>query len=272
MITYQVESHNCHLQVYERGNTNSQIAILFLHGGPGSGANAIMELWAFKELELNYPCIYFDQRGSGVSNYDISQGLTLQDIVHDVYVIIEHIKKNHHYDEIILWGGSFGGYLAALCLEKYPQLVDRCILSSPAITFNRNQSLEFFHRMQKQYQKRLNAQDTFEVPEIFFSHPEVRKFIFSSMNPSKSLKHICAMGSWFYLHTFEHFFKDIQIPVLVLQGKDDLICKAQNIEEEMKTNKNKCIHYLAFEHCGHAVFEDKKEEFIESIIHYIGGR
>lgn len=267
MITYTLHSNQCRLQVYA-SYKNNKIGVLFLHGGPGSGANAIMKLSAFQTLEKEYTCVYFDQRGSGKSYYDLQQGLSIEDITNDVLLVARDMKQRWRLDKIILWGGSFGGLLASLCLEQFIDEFDGVILSSPAITFSRQQAIDFFHRMQNMYIEKININNNSTktiTPEQLFLDKDFREFIFSSSNPSQSLKHICAMSTWFYLHTFENLFNCITIPTLVLQGKEDPICIYQNITNEIQHITNSNIQYYLFDNCGHEVFKDKEKECIEKI-------
>lgn len=280
MSMYYLPTKDCSLAVYERGVSNASIGILFLHGGPGSGAKAIMDLPAFQALEEAYPCTYFDQRGCGKSTYDLFlhryKGLPMEDITYDVYLVALDMKKRRNLSKIILWGGSFGGCLAALCLERFPELFAGCVLSSPAITFHREQSLAFFQRMQEPYKARFTTssilpfpKEAMMTPEAFFMNPEVRSFIFSSANPSNSLRHICAMGEWFFQHHFHGLLASLKIPCLLLQGKEDPICIYQNIDHELKTCKNPLLSYHLYENCGHAVFEDQPQEFVREIVTFI---
>lgn len=281
MSMYYLPTKDCSLAVYERGVSNASIGILFLHGGPGSGAKAIMDLPAFQTLEEIYPCTYFDQRGCGKSTYDLSKhrykGLHMEDITHDVYLVALNMKKRRNLSKIILWGGSFGGCLAALCLERFPELFAGCILSSPAITFHRTQSLAFFQRMQEPYKARFttssapSAEEVMITPEAFFMNPKVCSFIFSSANPSNSLRHICAMGEWFFQHHFHGLLSSLRIPCLVMQGKEDPICIYQNIDKEIKETQNPLLSYHLYENCGHAVFEDQSEAFVNEIIDFMEG-
>lgn len=273
MEAYEVASNACNLQVYTAGNKTSKVAILCLHGGPGSGAKAIMELPAFQALAKSYLCVYFDQRGSGNSFYDITKGIRLEDITQDVFVVLQDMKERYDFTHILLWGGSFGGCLAALCMKQFPEEFDGFILSSPAITFSRQEALAFFKRMQAPYQKRFTrgilSIDTSLLPEDLFKNEELRSFIYSSMNPSNSLQHICAMSTWFFLQDFHHLFQTVQRPVLVLQGKDDPICRYENIERELSLGEAENVCYILYENCGHAVFEDKEEEFVKEINRFI---
>lgn len=93
MERYQIQSKDCLLQVYACGSFDSDTAIVFLHGGPGSGAQAILELPAFRSLEKDALCIHFDQRGSGASNYDLKKGLSIDTITRDVQRVIQDTKE-----------------------------------------------------------------------------------------------------------------------------------------------------------------------------------
>lgn len=276
MFSYTTISNQTELQVYAKGNNTSKIAILFLHGGPGSGAQPLMDLPAFQKLEESYLCIYYDQRGSGQSRYDIRKGISIDDLIDDVHHVVESIYARWNVTSLYLWGGSFGGCIASLCIESLPKDFKGFILSSPAITFTRIQALSFFHNMEKNYTSRVPVNMKHNVselakltPEEFFSNPLVTSFIFSEMNTSNSLKHICAMSSWFFNHPFYECLKNANIPTLVLQGEDDTICLAHIIREAISTMNNPQIAYQEFSKCGHAVFEDRSNEFVESIKNFI---
>ncbi|MFQ6860435.1 MAG: alpha/beta fold hydrolase [Beduini sp.] len=276
MNTYSIKSHNIYLQVYALGNSQAKTAVLFLHGGPGSGAMPVIELPAFQAFEKDYLCLHFDQRGSGKSNYDLKEGLPIELITDDVLTVVKDSKERYNFTSLFLWGGSFGGCLASLCMERFPSEFNGVILSSPAITFNREQALDSYKRMSAPYQKRMDPSMQNELqplddptPEAFFSLSKVRDFIFSPQNTISSIQHIAAMSSWFFNHVFPHLFDEASIPTLILQGKEDPICLYQNIDQQINMTSNKLIQYHLLEACGHAVFEDQKETFIDLIKTFI---
>lgn len=272
MQSYVINNNGCNLQIYAKGKRDTSTSILFLHGGPGSGAKPIMDLPAFQALEKIYHCVYFDQRGSGQSHYDLTKGLTIDTITSDVKAVAMDIKQRWKHTQIILWGGSFGGTLAALCIEKFPTIFTGCILSSPAISFTRAQGVGFYERMAASYTARMEGEENGHQPmepETFFSSPQTKEMIFSPRNPSNSLRHICAMSSWFFSHSFPHLFQETKIPMLVLQGKDDPICPYQYIDEQLTSHQYPQIKYYLIEHCGHAVFEDQQALFINYIQTFI---
>ena len=235
-----------------------------------------MELSAFQTLSQKFHCIYFDQRGSGLSEYDLRNGLSIETITNDVLQIVASIKERWGIQNLFLWGGSFGGCLASLCLERFAEQFCGVILSSPAITFCREEALEFYNLMKKPYTHRFNDSviKTFKTlddatPEEFFSIPQVRQFVYSDLNPSQSLRHICAMSSWFYQHSFKNMIKNIETPTLIMQGKDDPICQYQYIDNQIIKYNNPNIEYYLYDQCGHEVFIDKESEFIYNMEQFI---
>jgi pimeloyl-ACP methyl ester carboxylesterase len=266
-MNYKLFSNNCELQIYAQGDLNSKTGILFLHGGPGSGAKAIMELPVFQSFHQDYCCIYFDQRGSGESLYNLQKGLSIQLITDDVSLVVNDMKKRFNLDKVVLFGCSFGGCLACLSIEQ-GVLVDKVILSSPAILFSRRQAIELFDGMKENYTSRVSSQfkkvlSSFEgKPELFFKDDLISNYIYSKLNPSNSLRHTAAMSDWFFKHFFTDVIRNIKIPTLILQGEDDKICIAKNIVDVIHEAQNPNIEFQLYSNCGHAVFEDKEQEFI----------
>lgn len=275
MNTYQCVRPDCKLQVYAKGNATSGIGILFLHGGPGSGAQAIMELPAFQRLEEFFHCTYFDQRGCGASSYPIEKGIKMEDIIADVEAVAKDLKQRWNLNYLFLWGGSFGGYLASLCMERIHGIFDGCMLSSPAITFSRKQAMEMYEHMKTPYEQRMPAlseqalSSDVDTPEAFFQNPMIRDFIFSEKNNSNSLRHICAMSSWFFQHHFPNLFTNLPVPTLVLQGKDDPICKYEVLDKQLEKHKHPNLTYFLLPGAGHAVFQDKEDDFVKYIKAFI---
>ena len=269
MERYQIQSKDCLLQVYACGRFDRGTAIIFLHGGPGSGAQAIMELPAFRALEEDALCIHFDQRGSGASSYDLKKGLCIDTLTNDVLRVIQDTRSRWSVKRLYVWGGSFGGCLAALCLERFAQELTGCILSSPAISFSRSQLLEQFESMSAAFRVRMKelpqkAEDP-PTPEALFAMEDFRAFIYSADNPSKSLRHICAMSSWFFQHSFHGLFDACEVPLLILQGKDDPVCSWRTLYDELAACERKTIIKRFYEHSGHEVFTDQRDAFLKEI-------
>ena len=134
MERYQIQSKDCLLQVYACGSFDSDTAIVFLHGGPGSGAQAILELPAFRSLEKDALCIHFDQRGSGASNYDLKKGLSIDTITRDVQRVIQDTKAPVYMGRLLwrLSGCLVSGEICAGADRLYSELTGNRLQSFTA--------------------------------------------------------------------------------------------------------------------------------------------
>lgn len=107
----------------EFGNSHGK-PILVFHGGPGGCGKASYA--TFADLR-KYRVIVFDQRGCGKSLPSGSlQNNNTQSLLNDAKRLINFLKIK---EKIILRGASWGSTLALLFAEKYPQMVDKLLLS-----------------------------------------------------------------------------------------------------------------------------------------------
>lgn len=113
-----VINKDAHMPVYVRGNFQSDVIVLFLHGGPGGNASQATFIPSFQDLESAYTLAYWDQRASGLSqgNPDKST-FTVEQFVEDTYFVVEAIKLRYPGKKIFLFGHSWGGALAAAYLS-----------------------------------------------------------------------------------------------------------------------------------------------------------
>lgn len=107
----------------ELGNPEGQ-PILVFHGGPGGRCRAG---WAdFADLK-EYRVIMFDQRGSGRSlPLGCLKKNDTENLLNDAMRLLTHLKIK---EKIILRGGSWGATLALLFAERYPERVEKMLLS-----------------------------------------------------------------------------------------------------------------------------------------------
>lgn len=100
------------------GNIDSNVFILFLHGGPGGGSFGYNQGYASDKLEEEYAVVYLDQRGNGASqgNYD-RETLTIEQNSDDIYQLVQFLKAEYG-EEIVLFlaGHSWGGLTSAHAL------------------------------------------------------------------------------------------------------------------------------------------------------------
>ncbi len=105
----------------ESGNPNGQPAV-FVHGGPGGGAQP--ECRQFFD-PAHYRIILFDQRGCGKSRPHASlEANTTWDLVADM----ERIRETLGIDKWLVFGGSWGSTLALAYSETHPERVTHLVL------------------------------------------------------------------------------------------------------------------------------------------------
>lgn len=105
------------MPVWVRGNVDSNVFVLFLHGGPGGSSYIEALNHSFEETENHYALVYWDQRASGVSHGQSSSTLLSSDqFVEDLDMVIRLIEQKYNNPSIFLLGHSWGGLLGAMYL------------------------------------------------------------------------------------------------------------------------------------------------------------
>ncbi|CAA6808725.1 MAG: Unknown protein [uncultured Aureispira sp.] len=139
-----LEVNNTRLHLETFGDPNNQ-AIIFLHGGPGTGDyrafTRMLERYDGYALTDSFFVIMYDQRGAGLSRRygDINAAysnsvpeLSLANYLQDLEGIVDHFSPNQ---KIILFGHSWGGMHAMMYVNAHPEKVAAVILSEPG-SFN----------------------------------------------------------------------------------------------------------------------------------------
>src|SRR3712207_597933 len=84
---FHVKNKGAEMPVWVRGNTNSGVFIVWLHGGPGgSSLNTVGREPYFRNvLEPSYAVVYYDQRASGNAQGKIDEStLTVGQFAQDL--------------------------------------------------------------------------------------------------------------------------------------------------------------------------------------------
>lgn len=107
------------LPIWVRGNLNSGIIIITVHGGPGGTSQGFVLSDGFKSLEKDYGVLYWDQRFSGLAggNPDKST-LTIDQFVDDLSNVVILAKHKYPDHKFFILGHSWGGGLSAAFLGK----------------------------------------------------------------------------------------------------------------------------------------------------------
>ncbi len=102
--------------------------VIFIHGGPG--ADYKNGLNARYLADDGYYVVFFDQRGTGLSQRHPYGTFTMQQAIDDLEGVIAHYKTSPA-QPVFLFGHSWGAILAAGYINQHPFQIDGAIFAEP---------------------------------------------------------------------------------------------------------------------------------------------
>jgi proline iminopeptidase len=137
----RIESGDGHRLWHQQRGSSDGIALLWLHGGPGSGAS-------LRHAELidgaRYRLILADQRGCGRS--EPAGELRNNSLLH-LIEDIERLRRHLGIARFLLGGGSWGATLAICHAARYPRSVAGLVLRAPFLA-ERNEIARLFQPLE----------------------------------------------------------------------------------------------------------------------------
>lgn len=105
-----------------RGKDIKNPVLLFLHGGPGASATALLRKYN-SDLEDHFTVVYWDQRNSGksFSPKTSKEDIKVANYVADVHYLTTYLKQKFKVDQIFLVGHSWGSRLGLYAIQKHPE-------------------------------------------------------------------------------------------------------------------------------------------------------
>ena len=147
--TFTNKTANIHYKIFgEKGKP-----VFVINGGPGLSSNYLNDFarQLSSDEKNHFRVILFDQRGTGQSTVPAFTKYTINipNTIEDIRLLQDslQLKKMH------IIGHAYGGALAMLYASKYPNSVDKVILSSSV-----GMNLDYVEPMQASLKLRLNAQ------------------------------------------------------------------------------------------------------------------
>lgn len=118
-----VNGTKLHAETY--GNPDNSM-VVFLHGGPGSDYQNGLNV---KQLANNgYYVVFYDQRGTGLSQRHDKNSYSIQLYLDDLTSVIEHYRTSPN-QKVFLFGHSWGAMLTAAYINVYPDRIDGAIFA-----------------------------------------------------------------------------------------------------------------------------------------------
>lgn len=257
--------------------------ILIINGGPGMNSNGFAGV-AQKIANMGYQTIIFDQRGTGNSKLASinSQTITMDLMVDD----IEQLRRELKIDKWTILGHSFGGLLACAYYAKYSSSVQKLVFSSSG-----GVNLNFLNYVNDNIQSNLTQtqRDSLNYYQNKISNGDtsiktLRKradFLANAYLFDKEFKDIIAdrllevnftinnlvfrdlMNSKF---DYTNHFRDQDIPVLILQGTNDIINMQSALEIRNSFGNAKIVELID---CAHYGWLDNPIEFFEILLDFL---
>lgn len=257
--------------------------ILIINGGPGMNCEGFGGI-AQELAKMEYQTIIYDQRGTGksiVENIN-SESITMDLMVED----IENLRKHLKIKQWTIFGHSFGGIMASYYATKHPETIEKLLFSSSGglnmnftsyvqerlnnnLTKIQRDSLGYFQnkldegdtsfetlKLRAKYLANAYVFDKSKAPiiaerltQIKF---EINRLVFQDL---RKIKFDCTNS-----------FKNFKKPVLVLQGKNDIISTetAQEITNAFPNSK-----LILLDNCGHYGWLDAKDHYLKSINQFL---
>lgn len=115
-----VRHKDADMPAYIHGNGSEKIFLIILHGGPGGIGLSYRTNTIKSDIEKECAVVYFDQRGSGMSQGSYSEsGINIDIMAEDILALVKVIKHKYGSDSrFFLMGHSWGGALGPATLLK----------------------------------------------------------------------------------------------------------------------------------------------------------
>jgi proline iminopeptidase len=291
IISVFANGQNLYIKTY--GNKKDK-AIIFIHGGPSGNSTLFEGTTAQKLAHLGFYVIAYDRRGEGRST-DLNATFTYNEAFQD----LNAIYKKYNLKKATLLAHSFGGLVATLYTEKYPQNVSKLILAGALFS----QQETYDHILNSLKKKYLKISDSKNLNKISYvekldkSSAGYRKHCFDLAsdnnyfkmpNPTKQSKKLYTdyeksnffktnirnknAPLLFYQNEKQNnietrsSLKNIKangVSIYAIYGKDDRIFSSAQITSiQDLVGKN---HFALLNNCSHYLFVDQQKEFLYHI-------
>ena len=271
-------------------NPEAKASIVISHGFCEFTAKFDEVVYYF--FEAGYSVFIFDYRGHGYSERFVSDLSKVHIDSYDEYLddlesfITKIVKKYSPQKKLLLYGHSMGGAIAALFLERFPEVFSCAILSSPMLEMNFGTKSDFFVLLLMYYSKifhfgkrYVQGQSGFDgVPDFEGSgclSKERYEDIFSKRIADKNYYTFGATRSWVLasikaIKYIQRHKKNIKTPILLFQAEYDNMVKPGG--QNMFVDKSKNAKLVIIRGSKHEIYNaDKKirEEYYNQIFDFL---
>lgn len=249
--------------------------MLLLHGGPGFDHSGY-KTGNLGELRDAAQLVMYDHRGQGRSDRRPLDELTLDVWADDVVRLCDALEIQNP----IVFGASFGSFVAQRYLGRHPEHPSKVILASTAAHKDNELVVETF--------RRLGGEEAATAAHNFLHDPtDEHRMAYRELcgphytrqpgNPFDAASRVVLtpeVGShWFSGESLTFDTRSdlarAQCPVLVMQGVDDPITPFSLGEEVAANLPADLVTFERFDEAGHGLGRDEPEHFLAAIRSFI---
>jgi proline iminopeptidase len=256
--------------------------VLVINGGPGMNCEGFASLADL--LMGNNQIILYDQRGTGESELKKvdSTTVTMDLMAKDIETLRNHLKIKNW----IVLGHSFGGMLAQYYASKYPEHISGMILSSSG-----GIDMELFNNVGNTITSRLSKSDKDSLnywskiidkgDTTFYARYQQAKYLAPAYLYNKkyvpliaerltqgktAINELVFKDLYKINYDCKSQLKSFKKPVLIIQGKQDIIPKKIADKEHSVLNNSTLV---LIDKCCHYGWLEQKDKYISTVEKFI---
>jgi len=272
-------------------------AVVFIHGGPGGNSTLFEATTAQKLADKGFYVIVYDRRGEGRSA-DSTATLTYDEAFKD----LNEILQLYSLSNVTLIGHSFGGLVATLFTDRFPEKVNALILAGALVsqqeTYNhilstikrkyksdRNTSMltklseiEHLDKNSAAYRKECyemaSLHHYFEMPNPTQASEKLRADYESGVFYKQNIRNQKAPLLFYKNETLRNIdTKNIltkrkaETSICAIYGKQDSIFSSKQLQDIK--NIVTADNFVLLENCSHYLFVDQQSAFIDMMVKWI---
>jgi pimeloyl-ACP methyl ester carboxylesterase len=248
--------------------------LIMLHGGPGFD-HTVFKQPVFAPLTQVAQVVYYDHRGNGRSDRSTPDRWNLDTWADDLHALCNVLG----IERPVVYGASFGGFVALNYALRHPEQPSKLILSSTAAHIHLERSFVMFERF--------GGPEAREVAERFWRDPIAENFeeyrrvclpLYTQREQPQEVHarvthrldvaaHFRRSGQMRF--DFREEVQSIRCPVLVMAGLLDPMVTIDDARELAAALPPETTQILEFENAGHMLPLEEPEAVIAAITKFI---
>ena len=248
--------------------------LVMLHGGPGFDHTPFKQAF-FSRLKDVAQVVYYDHRGNGRSDRGSPESWTLDTWADDLFELCNVLGIEHP----IVFGGSFGGFVALNYAIRHAEHPTKLILSSTAAHIHLERSFAMFERF--------GGKEARDLAERFWTNPRDEDFdeyvrvclpLYTQRpQPPEVLLRVSRnidVAKQFRMSGEMRFdlrdqLQEIRCPVLVMAGVLDPMVTIEDARELAAALPQQRTKFREFENAGHMLALEQPDAVVDAMVEFI---